>query len=73
MVVYALTEEQLWEVQEGAVDLFMRDDCHLRLSFDIESTRIENIFEEFRDKSGWKGLDAESAVECFIRYVRDRR
>lgn len=34
---------------------------------------IENIFEEFRDKSGWKGLDAESAVECFIKYIRDRR
>ena len=72
MVVYALTEEQLWEVQDVA-RASERSGEAWPLSFCFDNVEIENNFEEFRDKSGWKGLDAESAVECFIRYVKDRR
>ena len=73
MVIYALTEEQLWELQSVARASERCGDAFPLESFELENTRIENIFEEFRDKSGWKGLDPESAIECFIRYVRDRR
>lgn len=26
-------------------------------------------FEEFKDTTGWRGLDAENAIESFIRFV----
>lgn len=30
---------------------------------------LGKIFEEYKGKSGWKGLSAEDAVESFIRFV----
>lgn len=33
---------------------------------------LESIFEEYKGKTGWRGLDAESAIESFIRFVKRR-
>lgn len=30
---------------------------------------IREKFEEFKGKTGWRGLDAENAIESFIRFV----
>lgn len=30
---------------------------------------IRGIFDNFKEKHGWKGLAAEDAIECFIRFV----
>lgn len=34
--------------------------------------KIQDAFEEYRGKSGWKGLDAEAAVESFVRFYEAR-
>lgn len=30
---------------------------------------LKEAFEEFKSKTGWRGLDAENAIESFIRFV----
>ena len=30
---------------------------------------LRRVFEEYKGKTGWRGLDAENAIESFIRFV----
>ena len=36
---------------------------------DLTIWDIRMAFDEYQDKSGWRGLDAESAIRTFIRFL----
>lgn len=69
----AVTEGAICKYRNWAWASAWYYDCSWRITEVPVGDYLGKIFEEFRDKSGWKELDAESAVECFIRYIRERR
>lgn len=69
-------EEGELEVAEDGMRGFLNTkyvDCEWNIVKVPVADHLHNIFEEFRDTSGWRGLSPEAAIECFIRYVRNRR
>ena len=69
MVIYALTEEQLWELEDIARAEATSAIAFPCTKFNLTSRNIDRIFEEFKSTTGWRGLDAENAIESFIRFV----